>query len=196
MPEKTLYYTGIGSRETPTQVMEEMSRLALQLAPLLTLRSGGADGADTAFEKGCRAGHGPADIYLPWAGFNTSPSGLHEVCTRALQMASTVHPAWENLNRGPQYLHGRNCYQVLGKTLDTPSEFVVCWTADGCESAKQRRKTTGGTATAIVLAERNGIPVFNLANDESRRRLSSLLKERFNVDVSWLCRTPKQEALF
>lgn len=196
MTEKTLYYTGVGSRKTPTSVLDDMARLAEQLAPLLTLRTGAAEGADAAFEKGCLEAKGPADIFLPWQGYNGHPSRLYEGCSRSLNLASTLHPAWDDLSDGAKKLHARNCYQVLGKTLDTPSEFLVCWTPDGCESAKTRRKNTGGTATAIVLAERNGIPVFNLANDDARRRLKDFLAHHFALGASWLCTTPQQSALF
>ena len=61
----------------------------------------------------------------------------------------------------------RNVYQVLGKDLNTPSEFVICWTPDGAETANERSIKTGGTGFAIALADSLGIPVYNLANPES-----------------------------
>lgn len=43
------YYAGIGSRETPTRVLQLMIKAAQRLAQRgYTLRSGGADGADAA----------------------------------------------------------------------------------------------------------------------------------------------------
>ena len=46
------YYTGIGSRETPKDIMQLMSKLAYKLASEgYILRSGAAQGADTAFEE-------------------------------------------------------------------------------------------------------------------------------------------------
>lgn len=193
------YYTGIGSRQTPDDTMAILRRLAGVLAATHTLRSGAADGADTGFEQGADAVGGPKDIYLAWKGFNGNPSPLFGVTAEALAMAAKVHPAWDRLSEGPQKLHARNCNQVLGHDLATPAEFVACWTPDGCESAKTRNSKTGGTATAIVLAERNGVPVFNLKNPASRNRLVAFLKAK-GIDVDWLAVEEavelKQESLF
>ena len=47
------YYAGIGSRLTPAPVLDLMNRIATHLVKKgWTLRSGGADGADTAFASG------------------------------------------------------------------------------------------------------------------------------------------------
>ena len=65
------YYAGIGSRSTPEDVLDRMYKLAILLAKRsYTLRSGGANGADTAFEKGCTIVNGSIDLWLPWNGFN------------------------------------------------------------------------------------------------------------------------------
>ena len=46
-------YTGIGSRETPVEIAAKMTELAVRLDALgYTLRSGGAQGADTFFDGG------------------------------------------------------------------------------------------------------------------------------------------------
>lgn len=189
------HYAGVGSRETPPDVLNLMWRLAGLLAGSHVLRSGAADGADTAFETGALDRRGTVEIYLPWKGFNGNASPLYDVTPEAMRMASTAHPRWEHLGQGPQKLHARNCYQVLGQDLKTPGEFVLCWTADGCESAKTRRQGTGGTATAIVLAERHGIPVFNLCNPASRKRLVEHLGAQ-GLDCSWLMPSGLQESLF
>jgi len=161
-PER--FYTGIGSRETPERMLEQMRAIAAALAQAgFTLRSGGADGADMAFEQGARSVDGARmQIYLPWQGFNGNPSPLYTVEQRALDVARRVHPAWHRLSPAARKLHGRNCYQVLGLSFDVPSQFLVCWTSDGCESARTRSAKTGGTGTAIELAESHGVPVFNL----------------------------------
>lgn len=47
-------YAGIGSRKTPKKILEQMRNISSFLAKEgYTLRSGGADGADSAFEDGC-----------------------------------------------------------------------------------------------------------------------------------------------
>lgn len=172
MVSKTLYYAGIGSRKTPEPILADMRSLAQRLALRgFVLRSGAADGADAAFEAGCAAAKGRAEIWLPWPGFNDhaptgfSPTKAHE------DLAATLHPAWERLSRGPRLLHTRNVGQILGQDVNTPVSFVLCWTPDGCESEATRSRETGGTGTAIGLASRLGIPVFNLANSAAKAHL-------------------------
>lgn len=167
-----LLYAGIGSRETPALVLDEMRRMASLLAEVgYTLRSGAAAGADAAFEGGCVAVNGPAEIWLPWKNFNRhADTGLFPTEAHH-ELASQTHPAWKYLSRGARALHARNMGQVLGMDLATPVQFVVCWTRDGCESEATRTRETGGTGGAIALASRHGIPIFNLANPDALDRL-------------------------
>jgi len=149
------FYAGIGSRSTPDAVQVKMREIAVWLASIgWTLRSGGADGADSAFEAGCDFVGGKKEIYLPWKKFNGNSSLLYPPTAAALELASTIHPAWHMCSHGAKLLHGRNCHQVLGQTLDQPVAMVVCWTQGGGIS--------GGTATAMKLAQQNGARVFNL----------------------------------
>ena len=70
-------YTGIGSRETPLEYIQLFIRIAEYLASVgYTLRSGGANGADLAFEIGCDNKQGKKEIYIPWYSFNNSDSML------------------------------------------------------------------------------------------------------------------------
>ena len=164
-----MIYAGIGSRETPSDVMVTMSKLAKYFAHLgWILRSGGANGADSAFEAGCDEESGGKEIYLPWKGFNGKVSLLNWISPEALEMAALYHPAWNKLNDAARRLMARNCYQVMGGNLDCPSDFIVCWTKDG--------KASGGTGQAVRIAIDYGIPVFNLYNTADRL----LLKEFVN----------------
>jgi hypothetical protein len=173
-----MLYTGVGSRETPPEMMAILSDYAEALARAdHTGRSGGADGADTAIEIGIDRVGGKKEIFLPWLGYNDNKSSLFGVTDAALQIASTLHPNWSGLSQGAKKLHGRNVYQVLGANLSAPSRFLLCWTADGLEVEKNRTRMSGGTATAIVLALRNGIPVFNLGQSGSLTKLNAFLTE-------------------
>lgn len=141
-------YAGIGSRKTPHDVLEGMRRLAAYLDTAgFVLRSGGADGADTAFEDGAVC----AQIFLPWKEFNNNTSALYPPTPEAFEMAAKFHPAWGKCSRGARALHARNCHQVLGLSLNEPSKFVACW-HDG----------TGGTLQAVRIANAYDIQVFNL----------------------------------
>lgn len=159
------YWTGVGSRETPQHILEMMTKISKAMSSLegRHLRSGGANGADSAFALGC-----PDDkktIYIPWDGYN----GLkleHPIVEEATNIASRLHPAWNNLSNGAKLLMSRNVYQVLGHELNKPSDFLVCYTKDSCINHAQRTSKTGGTGLAISLASEYGIPVFNLARHD------------------------------
>lgn len=168
-------YAGIGSRKAPYAILERMTAAAVRLARMgYTLRSGGAEGADTAFELG--AGD-LKEIFLPWRSFNGNPSPFFPPTSEAFDLAASVHPAWQGLTQAAKKLMARNSHQILGADLLTPSGFVLCWTPDGAETDAQRGRNTGGTGQAIALADRNGIPVFNLANPDAGDRLLTFLKD-------------------
>ena len=150
----TIFYTGVGSRKVPLYFSLWFTKLARVLDQHYTLRSGGADGCDIAFENGATN----KEIYLPWKGFNNNTSPLYDVCDDAKYMARWIHPLGKKLDGPALLLHARNCYQVLGKNLDTPSEFLICWTPNG--------ETVGGTATAIKLATFYGVEVINLGKQK------------------------------
>lgn len=159
------YFTGVGSRETPDDVLTVMEGLAFMLARSgWVLRSGGADGADAAFERGAMRGMHPESlepwpqIFLPWRGFNDRPVGpdFFPPQPAAFVVAERHHPAWGLLTRGGRMLHARNVHQVIGPDVlsASPSTFLVCWTPGG--------RGSGGTGQAIRLANTYGVPVFDL----------------------------------
>lgn len=173
-----MIYTGIGARKTPDDILHKFCLYGNVLGRLgYVLRSGAADGADTAFEKGCVSVGGPKEIYLPWKDFNDNPSSLHNISYFALELAEDVYgPKWEYLSDGAKKLMARNCYQVLGENLDLSSDFVLCWTPDGCRSESERTRATGGTGQAIALADRYDIPIFNFAVEGEDDRLLEFLE--------------------
>ncbi|WP_215870594.1 DUF4326 domain-containing protein [Acidithiobacillus caldus] len=161
-------YAGIGSRDTPPHILELMKRIAQRLSGKepwgYTLLSGGASGADSAFESGATT----KEIYLPWPGFNgrkpiDRPGTVQSLpLSDAWRVAALLHPGWKSLRDPARALMARNSHQILGADLRSPVDFAVCWTPDGCESEAQRTRATGGTGQAIALADRWGVPVFNL----------------------------------
>lgn len=154
-----MYYAGIGSRETPGVILEQMEEVAyLLMSAGHCLRSGGADGADSAFEAGAMDVN---EIWVPWEGFNGSdsvliPSDFH------FDIASLYHPKWNSLRGSVKKLHARNVGQILGHDGSIPSKFVLCWTPDGCSNGLMTTKETGGTGQAIRIATGYGVPVINM----------------------------------
>lgn len=163
----TRYYAGIGSRSTPGDIINLMTHIAICLYQKgFTCRSGGADGADTAFEAGASP---KVEVYLPWEGFNGRARGI--VCgeDEALRLiAARHHPAWNRLREPVRKLMTRNSAQILGRqpVIDAESEFVICWTVDGTGG--------GGTGQAIRVAGAHNVPVYDLALFEGRQKVREL----------------------
>jgi len=172
-------YAGIGSRETPPDVLDLIVRVASRLSTQSwVLRTGMAGGADQAFYRGANA-HGALELYLPWPSFEAGArSPAHEAeqfvlwqpNPAAYELAARFHPAWSRLAQSVRRLHARNCHQVLGPDLASPARFVLCWTPDGSLDGRGRR--VGGTGQALRIAHHHGIQVFNLARPEHAERLS------------------------
>ena len=171
------YYTGIGSRETPISVLEAMYSIAQHLYKNeWTLRSGGAPGADQAFEWGVADeyeednGWPCHEIYLPWPTFQQNQrSWLMPKRTKpqdeAYEIAAQYHPAWNYLKPWGKTLHARNVHQALGYdvTNPEPSEFIVCWTKGA--------KGEGGTGQALRIAKAYNIKIYDLADEEQAKEL-------------------------
>ena len=171
LPAKPHAFAGIGSRSSPPDVLALMHRIAAALARLgWALRSGGAPGADSAFEAGALAAGGRVGLYLPWRGFEgrTEHVVLHEATARAYELAPRFHPGWDRLGRGARALHARNVHQVLGASCENRASFVACWTPDGATSAAETSARTGGTGTAVRIASAHGVPVYNLQRADHR----------------------------
>ncbi len=149
------YYAGIGSRQTPPDIQHKMTEIAHRLDSMgYYLRSGGAQGADTAFELGANK----KQIFLPWDGFNGRRENGKDYIVPPYNEAlvELFHPNPLLLSKAGRKLMSRNSYQVLGPTLDNPVDFVLCWTRDG--------KSGGGTGQALRLAKAYNIPIFNMKN--------------------------------
>lgn len=145
-----MIYAGIGARATPTNILVTMTKIATHLREnLYDLRSGGARGADMAFEAG--------------ASFRKEIFRANDTTKDALLMAEQDHPAWAKLNPYVRQLMGRNAMILLGQELDAPVEMVICWTPDG--------KIIGGTGHSLRIAMRHKIPIYNLALGEDLHAL-------------------------
>lgn len=151
------FYAGIGSRATPLEECAKLTRIASILEKRgYILRSGGAEGADKAFEAGVSQ-PSMKEILRPK---HSTPE--------AEKIAQKVHPAWHSCNDYVRQLHGRNAQIVLGKNLDQPVEFVIAWTmAVG----------GGGTAIGMKIAALNDIDCFNLAKYNDAKEFAELMLE-------------------
>lgn len=151
--------------------MEETARRLATAGWLL--RSGGAQGADEAFERGANMA---AEIFLPWPGFRgRRQARLLEPTSGAYEIAAAHHAAWADLSQYARALLARDVHQVLGADLDDQVAMVVCWTTDGATTADETSRRTGGTAMAIRVAGAYGVPVRNLGRADDRAALEAYL---------------------
>lgn len=174
----TNIYAGIGSRQTPAVVLQAMSYIGGALSLIgFTVRSGGADGADTAFTSFVTKPE-LLEVYIPWKNFNNVKNGIVTGNIEDAEMiVQDVHPAWQRCSSGARKLHTRNVFQVLGPepiSNPIPVDFVCCYTKDGI--------VTGGTATAINIAKQHNIPIFNFGDYEHIIGLHNPDKD--NIDSS------------
>lgn len=167
-----MYYAGIGSRKTPGHILQDMIEIARLLASQqYILRSGGADGADSAFEKGCKLENGEMEIYLPWKKFNGNCSNLVVESEKAFEIAGQFHPKFKYLKPPAKKLMARNSHQIFGKDLKTPSCFVVCYS-----------EGSGGTEQAIRIAKHFNIPIYNLFEMERNKIIEKILENNCRED--------------
>lgn len=154
-------YTGIGSRSTPKNILTLIRQISKKLDEMgFLLRSGGADGADSAFEFSSKN----KEIYLPWNGFNgRNHDGesyfVYSECPGHLMAESSVetfHPKPKTLSNGARKLMARNAMQVMGRDCKSPTDVVICWT-----------NNTGGTNQALRMAKFAEIPILNLQNKKT-----------------------------
>ena len=157
----TRRYAGIGSRSVPPDMQERITRVAAWLARAgYTLRTGDAAGSDAAFRAGVEQVGGALEVYT-----------ARDADDRTRAIARAVHPAPQRLKPFALDLMARNAYQVFGRHLDTPVDFILFWTPDGVED----RRPQGGTGQAVELGLRSGIPVVNMARAGWEDRLRQVL---------------------
>ena len=167
------WYTGIGSRKTPANVLREMEDISLTCYRLgWHLRSGGAKGADKAFESNA------ADRCVSYRPTDQMPQEAYDIARKFYEPYSKREfgRSWSSTKAITKGLMTRNVYQVLGDDLNTPSQFVICWTPDGCESSETRTKATGGTGQAIAVATAFQVEVINLYNPDAIDRLEKMIR--------------------
>jgi hypothetical protein len=174
---EALIYAGIGSRDTPADVLELIESLASGFAARgWTLRTGGSSGADQAFYRGAIAAHGRVELYLPWPGFEAasrrSDDARVRTCSRpsddAYLLARKFQQTWDALTPASRSLLARDGHQVLGDDLETPVQLIVCWTPDGGLDGGD--PASGGTGQALRIAHHRHLPVLNLARADNVHR--------------------------
>ena len=163
-------YAGVGARRTPSHILDIMTELASKLENNgWILRSGGATGADSAFEKG--VSNGNKEIF-------TVNSLIGKLGEEAYATVDRYHPASSRLSSYARKLMARNAFQVLGPDLRQPSVFVVCGAPESRYDDKGKiMSVNGGTGQAIRIAYDKNIEVFNLNVDKHLQKIQKYINE-------------------
>jgi len=160
----SMTYAGIGSRETPEEILNILRQIVIQLENMgFTVNTGNAKGADAVFRNTAKK----KNVFYPKDATDVSK-----------EIALEIHPNPEALKRikGGIELMARNTNQIFGQNLDTPVDFVIAYDKSGWEGQGQRPES-GGTNQAIDMAYRKGIPVINIANPGWQDKLQSILND-------------------
>ena len=176
---RPLAYAGVGARATPAEVLAGMSDVAQFLGEAgCALSTGGAVGADRAFEAGALRTDAPVTVHTPWPGYNGYRPGrdlesdidvIHPKAgdtvrgSSFLHLARKHHPAWDRCRRGARALFLRNV-SILAGALDDDGTVlavraVIAWTPNGGSHGRE----AGGTGHTLRIAAELGIPVVNLS---------------------------------
>lgn len=168
-----MIFTIIGNRDAPVYERDKYIPIVkFLLRAGHTGRSGGAERMDDVLTQAVyellAEGHTDinAEIYLPKKYFNGLVSGdfsgrvmsTPEFSNRseALDLASKFHAAWHYCDEWSRNMHARNMYEIKGKDLNTPTDFVLTYAKTNRNGVIMR-----GTATAAALATSLRIPIFN-----------------------------------
>lgn len=166
-------YAGTGNREAPPHILARMKQIASDLEEFgYTLRVGGMDGPELAFESGAKT----VELHLPWKPFNGRESKSYFNTKEIQCIAKMFHPTWDGLKPAIQAFLGKNVRQLLGRELKSPVRFVICWSEDGAETSAERTNKTGSLGHVISLAAAMKIPVFNLGKPDAESRLRHFLE--------------------
>lgn len=176
------YYTGVGSRSTPVWCRFAMEDIAAILSGKgYALRSGSAQGADSAFEHGVDKVCGSGDIYIPWGGFGTGKATMfkdyHILTTKQFEIArdfylsSGIMPYFNEIKPAAQKLHARNYLQVVGHGAKVdPSKVCLFFAEEDWITGEPQ----GGTRSAVMISKRFGVPTYNLKKDDDFKRVAEI----------------------
>jgi hypothetical protein len=175
-------YTGVGSRKTTPKNLSIMRQIAQALAARnYRLRTGDAEGADSAFTSGALSKLKPQQVqelihaYVAHdatkrlASYERKPDP--DMIGNLLKIVGKYHPnpaalKTDAYSRGSSLgLQARNALQLGGDRLTDPSDFAVM----AFTPPNQRRfeGDLGGTGQAFRLAKAKNIPVFDLDAPEA-----------------------------
>lgn len=156
----------VGSRALNHYQLEHCLSIGRYLAmKRFTISTGNALGADQAFARGGnQVNPEMVELHLPWEGYEASTImqgnmvALDGDDAEFTATAKICHPAWDKLKRGGRALMTRNVGIIRGASQ------VVAFPGE-----------TGGTRHSIRVAQHLGIPVVDLSDLSSLRRVIAVM---------------------
>ena len=189
----TMTYAGIGSRQTPQEVLDKMTEVAKYLDGLgYTLQTGftfknketnlDEEGADKAFSDGSKNKilFGPYGIRKTVKGIVSADKYNEAVTEKSSAIVKEIHPAPDRLTPGAIKLMARNTNQIFGKELNSTVDFVLFY----AEETSNPLRPKGGTGQAVEMARRKGIPTINMANTNWKQQLKAAISNKDTTQPS------------
>lgn len=173
--DMTLYkpYAATGNKDCPPEILRKFEELAKMLETQgYTARIGGLEGIEETVEKT----QVKQELILPFKEFNQKQSKFTWASERAFAIAKMFHPTFDSIKKGAQYFLAKNARLILGDKMNSPALFLICWTEDGAESAREKTSRTGFSGHPIAIASAIGIPIFNLGKPDAEQRLKLYLE--------------------
>lgn len=166
-----------GNSDMPASYFETIkSIVSLLNTHGFTLRTLGETDSDNVVESVA----GKKEVYIPWKGFNEKETKFYFSTEKSLAIAKLFMDPdkFDSMKPSGQKFRSRNVRAVLGDKINSPAMFILGWSEDGAETAKERTNKSGTLGNLIMVAESMKIPVFNLKKEDSVTRL----KNYFNLN--------------
>lgn len=168
-------YCGIGSRQTPPDIMSVMVSAATQLAKAgFTLSTGGADGADSFFEMGAKSGRGDIQLWLPWTRFN----GRTEHVARS-------EPNRLALQKAEQFLGDEHWNRMLASFLKKNGAESIEAYEEACAKARRPSRLRFYNANSKFPFERHYCPAHMLHGRNMHQILGADLRTPVEFVIAW-----------
>lgn len=165
-------YAVIANKDPDQNSQEVVKRIVTKLSEHgFIARCSGMEGIEEIPEK-LNVSH---ELHLPWKNFDQKQSKFTYNNPLVQGIAKKFHPTWDSLKLVIQSFLSKNVRLLCGYQGNSLSLFMLCWSADGVESAKDKTFDTGSVGHAICVAAAHHIPVFNIAKPDAEERLYKYL---------------------
>jgi hypothetical protein len=130
------------------------------------------------------AEHKQVEVHLPWKKFNIEaaedPSNISTTIRPnelAYGVAVNYNQSFYKFSPHIRAINANDAAIMLGNDIKHPLSMLVIYTECGSEAIAKKMdwKKISGLSLLLTLAEESNIPVYNLKNEESRKKLSAKL---------------------